>query len=377
MPRNPNARRPRSAVGMKDIAQRLGVSTGTVDRALNGKPGINPDTRARVLAVAQILGYRPNLAARYLSSRKQLRISVYLPQCSSLFWEALREGIREAAAPFAPSLAVEFCTYPSIGDGDVPLLARAWSEKIDGLVIAAANPSALAPLLEEAARCSIPVACVVTDVPDSRRLLSVSADPFSIGALAGELVGRFVPGGGQVALVAGSLASKAHADQVRGFVSSLSKVSPRLMLGAIVESHDDEREVHRRMRAMFSTHPRLKGLYVSTSDSLPVLRAAEREGRLAALSVVVTDLFPELFDWIRAGKVAATIYQRPLTQGRVALQSLYQFLQSRVTPTVNQRIVAPYPVMSSNLDLVLESLRNADAVSLTDQEQHSAAVREL
>ena len=36
------------AIGIKDIARELGVSTGTVDRALHGKPGINPETRARV-----------------------------------------------------------------------------------------------------------------------------------------------------------------------------------------------------------------------------------------------------------------------------------------------------------------------------------------
>ena len=69
-------------------------------------------------------------------------------------------------------------------------------------------------------------------------------------------------------------------------------------------------------------------------NSLPVLRAAEQEGRLDGLTVVTTDLFPELVDWIRAGKVAATVYQRPLTQGRVALQALYQFLHHRRAPAV-------------------------------------------
>jgi LacI family transcriptional regulator len=88
---------------------------------------------------------------------------------------------------------------------------------------------------------------------------------------------------------------------------------------------------------------------------MPVLRAAEEEGRLDGLTVVTTDLFPELVDFIRAGKVAATVYQRPLTQGRVALQALYQYLQQRHRMAVSQRVV-PYVVMRSNLDLVLERL---------------------
>jgi LacI family transcriptional regulator len=354
MPREPKLKQA-APVGIKDIARELGVSIGTVDRALNGKPDISAATRARVLDLAKRLGYTPNLAARYLQSRKPVRISVHLPRRISLFWDALRDGIREAAAPFAPALHVDYRSYPRLGDGDIPLLEAAIADGTDGLIIAPGNPTALAPHLREAARRNIPVVCVVTDAPDSPRLLSVSADPFTVGAVAGELLGRFTPATGQVGFFTGWLATQDHADKLRGFVSSLSASSPGLSLGPIIEAHDDEREAHQRARAVLRAHPHLKGLYVSTVNSMPVLRAAEEEGRLDGLTVITTDLFPELVDWIRAGKVAATVYQRPLTQGRVALQALHQFLQRRERIPDSQRVV-PYVVMRSNVDLVLERL---------------------
>jgi ABC-type sugar transport system substrate-binding protein len=90
-------------------------------------------------------------------------------------------------------------------------------------------------------------------------------------------------------------------------------------------------------------------------NSLPVLRAAEHEGRLSGLTVVTTDLFPDLVEWIRAGKVAATVYQRPVSQGRLALQALYQFLLNGTRPPSRLRVV-PHLVMRSNLDLFLERL---------------------
>ena len=136
---------PRPPVGIKDIARALGISTGTVDRALHGKPDVSADTRARVLSMAETLGYRPNLAARYLQSRKQLRISVQLPRKIALFWDSLREGIREAAAPFAPALHVEFRSYPSLGEGDIPLFDEALHDGTNGLIIAPGNPAALRP----------------------------------------------------------------------------------------------------------------------------------------------------------------------------------------------------------------------------------------
>jgi DNA-binding LacI/PurR family transcriptional regulator len=53
--------------GIARLASELGISTGTVSRALNGKPDVNADTRARVLEAAQRIGYAPNASARNLA----------------------------------------------------------------------------------------------------------------------------------------------------------------------------------------------------------------------------------------------------------------------------------------------------------------------
>jgi LacI family transcriptional regulator len=348
---------PPHPVGIKDIAKALGVSTGTVDRALHAKPGVNAMTRARVLSMAESLGYRPNLAARYLKSRKHLRISVHLPREIALFWDALREGIREAAAPFAPALHVDFQSYPSLGQGDIPLFEQALRDGVNGLIVAPGQPTTLKPYIRKAARQDIPVVCVVTDAPDTQRLTSISADPFTVGAVAGELMGRFLPGGGKVAFFTGWLTTQDHAEKLRGFESSLRSigVGSGIALDPIVEAHDDEREGYRRALAMLRSHADLKGIYISTVNSVPVLRAAEQENRLAGLTVIATDLFPELVQWIRAGKVAATVYQRPVNQGRLALQALYQFLLDGTCPQPKIHIV-PHLVMRSNLDLFLDRL---------------------
>jgi len=346
---------PRTVIGIKDIARALGVSTGTVDRALHGKPEVSPATRARVLSMAESLGYRPNLAARYLKSNRHLRIAVHLPKRIALFWDSLREGIREAAAPFAPGLQVDFASYPRLGEGDIPLFEDALARDVNGLIIAPGNPTALAPHLAKAARRGIPVVCVVTDAPDSPRLSAVSADPFTVGAVAGELLARFLPDGGEVAFFTGWLAIQDHADKLRGFETSLRCAGGSLALGPIVEAHDDVREGHQRALAVLRERPHLKAVYVSTVNSLPVLRAAEEAGRLSGLTVVTTDLFPELVEWIRAGKVAATMYQRPLSQGRLALQALYQHLADGTRPSSKLRVV-PHIVMRSNLDQFLERL---------------------
>ena len=55
---------------IKDIAERAGVSKGAVSYALNGRPGVSDETRTRILAIADELGWYPNRAARALSASR-------------------------------------------------------------------------------------------------------------------------------------------------------------------------------------------------------------------------------------------------------------------------------------------------------------------
>src|SRR5580692_3794466 len=83
---------------IKDIAQALGISIGTVDRALHGRSDVSPSTRARVLKKAEQLGYKPNIAARSLKLNRRLRIGIYFPREIASFFDPLCLGVRAAAS---------------------------------------------------------------------------------------------------------------------------------------------------------------------------------------------------------------------------------------------------------------------------------------
>ena len=63
--------KPIRSPGIKEIAAALKISIGTVDRALHGRPGVSPKTRAQVLKMAEKLNYRPNIAARSLKLNRR------------------------------------------------------------------------------------------------------------------------------------------------------------------------------------------------------------------------------------------------------------------------------------------------------------------
>ena len=341
--------------GIKEIAKALGVSIGTVDRALHDRPGINPMTRAKVLKMAQTMGYRPNLAARWLKSQKQLLISVQLPAEIASFFDALRQGISDAAAPFEPAVRLDFKTYPSLGIGDAEVFENSLREGCNGIIIAPGDPAVVKPLIRKAARRHIPVVCVATDAPGTERLAAVSACPYTNGAMAGELLARFLAVHGKIAVVTGSLSTEDHSQKLQGFKESLHACDETCQVVAVNEAHDNEHVAYRQMKETLRSHPDLHGVYVSTANSLPVLQAIEEAGLGGKLAVITTDLFPELVPLVRSARVLATIHQRPRTQGRLAFEALYQFLVEGKCPLPRIR-VASHVVMNSNLELFLDRI---------------------
>lgn len=64
---------------MDDIARICGVSKGTVNRALHDKPGINKETKEKILAAIHEFGFRPDYRAKSLATGKTLTIGLLLP----------------------------------------------------------------------------------------------------------------------------------------------------------------------------------------------------------------------------------------------------------------------------------------------------------
>ena len=80
-------------VGLKDIAKRCEVSAMTVSRALRNVPGVNPETRRKVLQAANELGYVPNMIASNLISKKTNTVGVMVPDIGVTIFPSVLKGI--------------------------------------------------------------------------------------------------------------------------------------------------------------------------------------------------------------------------------------------------------------------------------------------
>jgi LacI family repressor for deo operon, udp, cdd, tsx, nupC, and nupG len=80
-----------------DIARQVGVSAGTVSRALSRPEKVLPDTRRRIEQAAAALGYVPNASARTLKTQRSGKILITVPDIGNPFFAQILKGAEEAA----------------------------------------------------------------------------------------------------------------------------------------------------------------------------------------------------------------------------------------------------------------------------------------
>jgi LacI family transcriptional regulator len=354
-----------------DIAQ---VSIGTVDRALHGREGINESTRQRILQIARQIGYTPNLAARALSvARANARIGVCIPREIRFFYDQLWSGVLDEEKRIS-QLGVQFVNRPVqvLGEGDTEAFQALLDSGVDGIILTAGNPKDLKPLIDAAEQKGVRVVCVSTDAPESNRSSVVCVEPYLNGCLAGELMGKFVPPGSKVAVVAGMLMAEDHRKKADGFSDAFPRHCPGGKIAAVIEGHEDEDESFQKTFDLLRRLPNLAGIYVNTVNCLPVCRALGARGLGGKIRLITTDLFSEMSPYFQKGTIAASIYQQPYRQGQIAVRVLADNLTNKVSfpPSVH---LSPGVVMSSNLHLFRE-IRLTDAKIAETVAKISAAV---
>jgi LacI family transcriptional regulator len=347
--------------GIYLIAEMANVSIGTVDRALHGRGGIKESTRQRILQVARQIGYTPNLAARALSVAKAAaRVGVCIPREIHFFYDQLWNGVLDEARR-VEQLGIHFVNRPVrvLGEGDTEAFKELVQSHVDGIILTAGNPKDLTPLIDEAEEKGIRVVCVSTDAPESHRSSVVYVEPSLNGNLAGELMGKILPRGSKVAVVAGMLSAEDHRKKTDAFSEAFPKHCRGGKVVSVIEGHEDEDESFQKSFDLLRRVPSIAGLYVNTVNCLPVCRALGARGLAGKIKLITTDLFAEMAPYFQKGTITASIHQQPHRQGQIAVRLMADNLTSKINfpPSVH---LSPGIVMSSNLHLFRE-MRSADS----------------
>ena len=148
-------------ITIKDIAERAGVSKGAVSYALNGRPGVSDDTRDRILAIAEELGWYPNRAARALSAARADACGLVLARPARTialepFFMEFIAGVESELA--SQSIALTIQLVRDVRE-EIAVYRRWWGEhRVDGVLMVDLRVDD--PRVDELVRLGLPAVVV-------------------------------------------------------------------------------------------------------------------------------------------------------------------------------------------------------------------------
>ena len=128
-------------VSLKDIAQRCGVSTATVSKALHDQKDIGPETKNRIKKIAKEMGYLPNAAARVLKTNESNNIGVlYFDEAAMGLTHEYFAGVLNGIKAQAEMLGYDItCINTSPVGKKLSYLEHCKYRNFDGVVIVCAR----------------------------------------------------------------------------------------------------------------------------------------------------------------------------------------------------------------------------------------------
>lgn len=328
------------------VAERSGVSRGTVDRVINNRSYVKAEVRERVLAAIEELGYgmpREGLTAVLPAGPVEpLRLGVVLPNwVGHTRLEMLRgiEAARGELSRFRVEVLVAECQT------DIPAEVI---ERIDGLVKDGAKGIAICAIADPAienkvdllAESGIPVITFNSDLPDSRRLCFIGQDYTKSGRIAAEMMSKCIPQNGQILAVAGNLEFNGHRKRLDGFCARMRELGFAAGQIEVIETYNDYHVTRRKVGEVLAQNPRLAAVYMANQSVAGCADAVKQAGRTGALRIICHDVSENTKKLLRERRVDLTISQDIFNQGYQPLMLLQGLLQRGIDPCSVERSVS-------------------------------------
>ncbi|WP_437668834.1 substrate-binding domain-containing protein [Sorangium sp. So ce131] len=248
------------------------------------------------------------------------------------YWNNIRDGALFAGrhlgvhVDFRIGIADRAATLNALVDEGI-------RRRVHGIAVPPVDPTGLEPAIRRAAEAGIPV--VAFDTPPaegSRAAVYIGTDNLSAGRLAGEMMARLLPGGGNVAAQVASARTINGMERVEGLRAA---VADRAI--AVEPPSEDLFDTSLGLRLAEEALQRrpLAGAFGACAQNGPSFAMAARAlGRGGELKVVAFDLLIETVAMLREGLIHAAVVQREHEMGYRSVQVLHDMISRGVEATL-------------------------------------------
>ncbi|MGY5777339.1 LacI family DNA-binding transcriptional regulator [Rhizobium sp. LEGMi135b] len=305
-----------------DIAAAAGVGLATVERVLNERGSVKPQTAEKVVLAAKRLGYRGIIPSLY---RGTIRIEVILVRPESPFFSRLNRAFERIAASLDSSITVHR-TFVEESDPErfAAHIANS-SIRRHGLIVAAVDHPAIRESLRKARAAGVEVVQIVSYLT-GRDDVFVGIDNYAAGRTAGFYMSRMLRHAkGSIVAICHSWAYQIHRERIRGFSDYLgSQRGSALHFSEVVFGRDDDVKSAETMTQALHRCPDVVGVYNAGGANLGVGSVLQRfqEQKGGDCVWIAHELNDETRRFIASGLMTLVLDQAPETQARRALDTI-------------------------------------------------------
>lgn len=291
---------------IKELALQAGLSTATIDRVINNRAHVSPQTRRRVDAAFKEL---EDQEAQLSSKGRRLFVD-FIIEAPARFSREVESACNSVITGLSPAVfRPRYHMKPKFEETEIlQLLSGIKKRGSQGVIIAAEARNSVRQLIDELGEQNIPVLAFVTDQPNSQRLAYVGIDNHQAGKVAAYLMDKLLFKHDATILTTIRRSNFSGEDErLSGFQSVLKTAKPGINLiiarGGDGLSSSTSDEVKNALKGV----KHLDAVYCMSGGNEAILKTLE-EFALTPNIYIAHDLDEENIDLLRAEKITAVIH---------------------------------------------------------------------
>ncbi len=320
-------------IRIKDIAERSGVSVGTVDRVLHKRPNVSAKARIKVEEVLKEINYQPNMYASALAYNRKYTFCCLLPNHEqNAYWTSVEKGLEKCIfnrSDFHLSLIVEY--YDQFDSESFTRASqRILGLKPDGIVLVPQYSEVTHNFCKQLKEFDIPFVFLDSNIPEISPLAYFGQDSLKSGYFAGRIfMMQAQESTRQILLLKlmskGRVASRQQENREVGFRDYMNKTYPNCEIIELPLQIDEEDKHEDCIRQVLQQYPMIRHCITFCSRAYILGEYFERN-HLKDFHLFGYDMVERNIECLKRGTIDFLIAQHPWKQGYNSVKSLFNHI---------------------------------------------------
>lgn len=319
-------------IRIKDIAEKAGVSVGTVDRVLHDRPNVSIQARERVEEVLKAINYQPNMYASALASNKKYQFICMLPiHEAEAYWTEVEHGMETAITNRSDfHLALKIRHYKQFDtESFQKVAAEVLAEEPDGVVVVPQEYTATKIFCNQLQEAGIPYILLDSNLPDLKALAFFGQDSLKSGYFATRMLMLEARNTNKIALIRfiknRRLASKQQEYREMGFKQYMYDYFRDVEVAEVNLEMEGDISYDEQLDVFFEQHPDIHH-GITFSSWAYVCGEYLLHNNRRDFSLVGYDMIERNVECLRKRGINFIIAQHPWRQGYNCIKTLFNHL---------------------------------------------------